>query len=106
MLKLYFSPAAGRPPGAYSVSSRVRSIVRFARLNLMAEWPMSGPFDVIFCRNVMIYFDFPTRKALVERFCRLLRPDGHLFVGHSESLAQSSPEFRCVQPAIYARRTA
>jgi chemotaxis protein methyltransferase CheR len=85
------------------VGDSVRSLVRFARLNLMDDWPMKGPFDVIFCRNVMIYFDKPTQQALVERFRELLPPGGYLFVGHSESLASSARGFRPVQPAVYVR---
>jgi chemotaxis protein methyltransferase CheR len=69
----------------------------------MEEWPMKGPFDVIFCRNVMIYFDKATQNRLVHRYWEMLKPGGHLFVGHSESLTASSREFRYVQPAIYAK---
>ncbi|MBI3658734.1 MAG: protein-glutamate O-methyltransferase [Acidobacteria bacterium] len=99
----YFSVARTMPTRAYRVADSVRSLVRFAKLNLMGAWPMKGPFDVIFCRNVMIYFDKPTQQALVRRFWELLEPGGHLFVGHSESLAASASEFRYVQPAIYVK---
>ena len=78
-------------------------MVRFARLNLMGEWPMRGPFDAIFCRNVMIYFDGPTKERLVERFTGLLRPGGYLFVGHSESLSSMTHGLRYVQPAVYTK---
>lgn len=81
----------------------LRRAVAFARLNLIGHWPMRGPFDAIFCRNVMIYFDKQTQQQLVERFHELLRPDGHLFVGHSESLTGTAHGFRYVQPAVYAR---
>jgi chemotaxis protein methyltransferase CheR len=81
----------------------LRALVRFGRLNLMAAWPMRGPFDAIFCRNVMIYFDKATQQALVERFRQLLRPGGYLFVGHSESLTGLTHQFRYVRPAVYAR---
>ena len=64
---------------------------------------MKGPFDVIFCRNVMIYFDKPTQEQLVNRFWNLLKPGGHLFVGHSESLAGRQHPFHYVQPAIYVK---
>jgi chemotaxis protein methyltransferase CheR len=87
----------------FTVKEKVSSLVRFARLNLMENWPMTGPFDAIFCRNVMIYFDKPTQQALINRFWELLEPGGLLFVGHSESLTATAHRFRYVRPAIYAR---
>ena len=80
----------------------LRRMVSFAHLNLIAAWPMSGPFDAIFCRNVMIYFEKPTVAVLVARFHDLLVPGGHLFIGHSESLTAVEHQFRYVQPAVYA----
>lgn len=88
---------------AFRAAGPLRSMVRFARLNLMADWPMRGPFDVIFCRNVMIYFDRPTQERLVQRYWELLAPGGYLFTGHSESLNPLSHRFRYVQPAVYRR---
>ncbi len=87
----------------YSINPNVRSAITFGRLNLMEPWPMKGPFDMIFCRNVMIYFDKPTQKQLVERFAGLLRSGGTLFVGHSESLAGVQHSFRYVRPTIYEK---
>ncbi len=81
----------------------LRDMIQFGRLNLMESWPMRGPFDAIFCRNVMIYFDKATQQALVERYWALLRPGGYLFVGHSESLTGLEHRFRYVQPAVYVR---
>jgi chemotaxis protein methyltransferase CheR len=78
-------------------------MVWLARLNLMHKWPMHGPFAAIFCRNVMIYFDKPTQEWLVQRFSTLLRPGGHLFIGHAESLSAVSQNLRYVQPAVYMR---
>jgi len=103
-LTRYFHGAAGGKAPAYEVREKLRSVVRFARLNLMDPWPMKGPFDAIFCRNVMIYFELATRQELVRRFARLLAPGGHLFVGHSESLTQSFPEIGYVQPAVYVKK--
>lgn len=86
-----------------AVSQDLKRIVRFGRLNLMGPWPMSGPFDLISCRNVMIYFDRSTRETLVQRFTELLAPGGHLFVGHSESLNTLQHELQYIQPAVYRR---
>ncbi len=70
------------------VVPELRAWVRFGRLNLMdAEYEVAHDFDVIFCRNVLIYFDKPTQRAVLERLCRHLRPGGYIFLGHSESLA-------------------
>lgn len=90
-------------PRRYQIVDAVRDMVRFARLNLISAWPMKGPFQAIFCRNVMIYFDKPTQEELVQRFWQLLAPGGHFFVGHSESLTGLSHAFHYVQPAVYRR---
>ncbi len=93
--------AGGRP--AYEANPSLRRLVHFAKLNLMEQWPMKGPFDAILCRNVMIYFDKSTQQQLVERYWALLRPGGHLFVGHSESLTGLNHKFRYVMPAVYVK---
>ena len=80
-----------------------RQIIRFNHLNLMARWPFKGPFDFIFCRNVMIYFDKPTQQKLVGRFWESLAPGGLLFTGHSESLTGIAHKFSYVRPTIYGK---
>ena len=87
----------------YRINDNVRSLVRLAWLNLMESWPMKGSFDVIFCRNVMIYFDKPTQERLINRFWKILEPGGYLFVGHSEGLSSISHRFKYIKPAIYMK---
>ena len=69
----------------------------------MEEWPMKGPFDVIFCRNVVIYFDKDTQKILFDRYADMLAPDGYLFIGHSESLNGVSDRFKLLGKTTYQR---
>ncbi len=75
------------PDGGFSIGDKARALVRFGTLNLIEDWPMRGPFDVIFCRNVAIYFDKETQSRLWHRFTGLLPAGGHLFIGHSERVA-------------------
>jgi chemotaxis protein methyltransferase CheR len=80
-----------------------KALIAFRRLNLMEPWPFSGLFDVIFCRNVMIYFDGPTKATLIERFTRQLKPGGFLYVGHSESLMGMHDGLQLIGRTIYRR---
>ncbi|MBN9448687.1 MAG: hypothetical protein J0I67_17515 [Bosea sp.] len=75
----------------------------FKRLNLIEPWPMRGAFDVVFCRNVFIYFDTPTKAAILDRFVGLIQPGGFLYLGHSESLPQPHPGLRLIGRTIYER---
>lgn len=86
-----------------TAAPELRRMVRAAHLNLMGRWPMKGPFDLISCCNVMIYFDRPTRSSLVQRYRALLAPGGHLMVGHSESLNGMNEGFAYVKPAVYRK---
>ena len=81
----------------------IRDMVRLARLNLMAPWPMKGPFNVIYCRNEMFYFELSDRQTLINRFWDILAPGGYLFVGHAEGLSALSHKFNYVRPAIYRK---
>lgn len=101
-LKRWFSPPD--PEGFRKASQALREPLSFARLNLMeTPYAMRGPFDVIFCRNVMIYFDNSGRAKFVGEAARLLRPGGYLFVGHAESVAGIAAGFRAVAPSVYQR---
>ncbi|MBD3293494.1 MAG: chemotaxis protein CheR [Armatimonadia bacterium] len=103
LVSRYFTAVRAGDERRYRVCDRVRRLVHFARLNLMDQWPMSGPFSVIMCRNVMIYFDKPTQQSLINRFWDLLRPGGILFIGHSESLTGVTHRFQYVQPTVYEK---
>ena len=100
--KFFVKEGHGEPP-VYRVKEEVRKIVRLARLNLLHPWPMKGTFNLILCRNVMIYFDRPTQEGLVNRFWEILEPGGYLFVGHSEGMSGVKHRFRYIQPAVYLK---
>ncbi len=87
----------------FTISQRLRDKVTFARLNLMSRWPMRGPFDFIFCRNVMIYFGQETRCMLANRFAKLLHPGGLLMIGMAETLTGLDHPLRCAQPSVYQK---
>ncbi len=88
----------------FVVTERLRSLLSFSRLNLAhPPYPMKGPFDVVMCRNVMIYFDNRVRKGFLDEAWRLLRPGGYLMVGHAESLSGLLSKFKNVQPSVYIK---
>ena len=87
----------------FEVNKKLRDVVIFKYLNLMKDWPIKGPLDFIFCRNVIIYFDKPTQQNLITRYWNLLDSGGVLFTGHSESLTGIKHKFNYVQPTIYMK---
>ncbi|HZZ43263.1 MAG TPA: protein-glutamate O-methyltransferase [Tepidisphaeraceae bacterium] len=99
----YFTSYKANGRATHQVAPTVRKLIQFRYLNLMEPWPFSGPFDFIFCRNVMIYFDKPTQEKLVQRYWEHLDRGGLLFTGHSESLTGINHRFKYVQPTIYAK---
>jgi chemotaxis protein methyltransferase CheR len=99
----FFQPVDGDHASETVIVGRdIRSLVTFRRLNLMEPWPFTGNFDAIFCRNVMIYFDGPTKAALIERYTQKLNQGGFLYIGHSESLS-SHPGLKLMGRTIYRR---
>ena len=98
----YFDQERSRPD-LWRISTSVRSSVRFAIVNLLHPLVDAGTFDIIFCRNVMIYFEQPTRDLLVGRLVQQLVPGGYLFTGHSETLLKLPPALSYVQPATYRK---
>ncbi len=93
--------------GRYRAKQELRDLIVYRRVNLMEpNWPIRGPLDGIFCRNVMIYFDKPTQLKILQRFAPLLKPDGLLFVGHSENLYHASDIFKLRSKTVYERVSA
>jgi chemotaxis protein methyltransferase CheR len=102
----WFLRGEGEYAGLACVHPALRELVTIAPLNLLHDWPMQGPFDAIFCRNVVIYFDQPTKRTLFIRFARLLPKGAPLFLGHSESMHGLSDEFELIGRTIYRKKTA
>jgi chemotaxis protein methyltransferase CheR len=100
----HFLCGKGPQAGKYKIRPDVAKLVAFRRINLMdSVFPIRSPLNVIFCRNVMIYFDRPTQAKLMEKFFRYLCPGGYLFIGHSESLQWIEHQFTYLRPTIYQK---
>jgi len=104
LLRRYFQIGQqGEWEGYYRVKKEIKDIIKFMRFNLMENPPFNNPFDAIFCRNVMIYFDKETQKKLIDRFYDCLKEGGWLFIGHSESLTGITHQFKYVEPSVYRK---
>jgi chemotaxis protein methyltransferase CheR len=102
-LRRYVLKGGTKQQNCYLVKRQFRAAVRFCRFNLMEDVSQFGPFPVIFCRNVMIYFDRGTQQDLVNRLAARLEPGGYLFIGHAESLGGMDQPLEYVRPAIYRK---
>lgn len=100
----WFSPLNTDEKNVLKAKPELRNLITFKQLNLMQQWPMKGPFDVIFCRNVIIYFDKATQKVLMDRYAKLLKDGGYLILGHSESLFNVTDRFELLQKTIYKKK--
>jgi chemotaxis protein methyltransferase CheR len=103
-VKSGFLKGKGGRFGKVRIKPDVRNMVRFSQLNLNSKWSLPEPVDVVFCRNVIIYFDKESKKALVDRIAENLNPGGYLFIGHSESLFRVSDRFELVGKTIYRKK--
>ncbi|RJP30900.1 MAG: methyltransferase domain-containing protein [Candidatus Omnitrophota bacterium] len=100
----FFNPCPTGKEPCYQIKPAIKQMVLFKHLNLSAPpFPMRGPFDAIFCCNVLIYFDDSVRKRLLHDINRLLRPGGYLFIGYSENIVRLIDDFKSVEPAIYQK---
>ena len=101
-IKRFFLKGSGAQAGFVRVRPELRAMITFRRVNLLdQDWPVRGPLDAIFCRNVMIYFDKSTQLKILQRFAPLLQPDGLLFAGHSESFNHATHLFRLRGKTVY-----
>jgi chemotaxis protein methyltransferase CheR len=101
LLKRHFKKGTDTYSGKVRVNSNLRELVKFKQLNLLERWPVNEKMDFIFCRNVVIYFDKPTKSKLVDRFGDHLADKGHLFMEHSESLHQDNDRFKLLGKTVY-----
>jgi chemotaxis protein methyltransferase CheR len=102
-LRRFFRQGRGASEGKYRVSAALRDRIAFRRLNLIEPFPMKKSFDLVFCRNVMIYFDKKIQGELVAKIHDLLAEGGYLFIGHAESLSGLDHRFKYVQPTVYRK---
>lgn len=100
----FFEKGKGANQDNCRVKKKYRNIVTFQQLNLMHDWQLSQKYDVIFCRNVLIYFDNPKKQRLAKKYWEHLIPGGHLFLGHSETLHKISDDYDSVGKTIYRKR--
>jgi chemotaxis protein methyltransferase CheR len=101
-LRRFFLKGKGAQEGLVRVRPELRQLITFRQLNLLADgWDVKGPFDAIFCRNVMIYFDKSTQRKILSRFVPLMKPDSLLFAGHSENFLYVSDSLRLRGKTVY-----
>ena len=102
-IKKWFKFGKGENIDKVRISKDLRDMITFKELNLMESWPIKGPFDFMFCRNVVIYFNKKTQQELFDRYADLLAADAHLFIGHSESLNKVTDRFELIGNTIYQK---
>jgi chemotaxis protein methyltransferase CheR len=103
LMRRWFMRGKGAHAGSVRASKELRDMIVFRQLNLLGAWSVKKPFDFIFCRNVVIYFDKDTQRKLFSRYADKLVPEGHLFIGHSESLYKVSERFKLIGQTIYRK---
>ncbi|QRM21090.1 chemotaxis protein CheR [Dechloromonas sp. TW-R-39-2] len=102
-LRKFFLRGTGSQEGSVAVRPELKRMIEFQRVNLLEpNWPVRGPLDIIFCRNVMIYFDKPTQYKILARFAPMMQPDGLMFAGHSESFLHAADLFKSLGKTVYA----
>jgi len=101
-VRRFFLKGKGSNDGSVRIRKELRDMITFEQLNLLSpHWPVAGQFDVVFCRNVMIYFDKPTQAKILNRFAPLMKRDGLLFAGHSENFLNITDTFSLISKTVY-----
>jgi len=103
-LKRWFLRGKGEQSDSIKVRSELQDMITFRQLNLMEPWPIKNQFDIIFCRNVVIYFDKPTQRVLFKRYHDVLKDTGHMFIGHSETMFKVSEDFNLIGNTTYVKK--
>ncbi|MFC1523584.1 CheR family methyltransferase [Thermodesulfobacteriota bacterium] len=103
MVRKYFQKGVGQSAGYVKIKEVLRRVVKFSRFNLMDEFSWPKPVDIIFCRNVMIYFNRETQQDLVSKFYSAMAPGGYLFIGHSESITSIKHGFKQIASTTYRK---
>ncbi len=103
-MKKWFLRGKGKNEDSVKIRPELQELISFKQLNLMKDWPMRNQFDIIFCRNVVIYFDKPTQKILFKRYHGVLRDTGHMFIGHSETMFKVSDDFNLIGNTTYTKK--
>ena len=101
--RAYFKKGIRKWQGFYRVKPELQKVIKFERFNLMDPFPSNHTFDVVFLRNVMIYFDKPTQEKLVNKCYDIIEKDGYFFIGHSESLTGVKHKFKYIEPSVYRK---
>ncbi len=102
-VRKWFYRGTGANAGRVKVRPELNKLITFKQLNLIDPWPINGSFDIVFCRNVIIYFNKETQSALFERFAQKINPNGHLIIGHSENLNKITNRFELIEKTIYKK---
>jgi chemotaxis protein methyltransferase CheR len=103
MIRRYFQKGTGKWEDHVRVKQNIRRIVKFEKFNLLKDSPPSKIFDIIFCRNVMIYFDVPTKETVIHKLSRVLKPDGYFIIGGAESLSGLNHSLKYIEPSVYRK---
>ncbi len=102
-VRKWFFKGTGANAGYVKVRPELSKLITFKKLNLIQHWPMKGTFDIIFCRNVIIYFNTQTQSALFEKFAQKLNPGSHVLIGHSENLSKITDRFELIGKTVYKK---